>query len=103
MRSTDDTGLFIEAFFVISINDVPEAPTNIYFVYYGIPEYSPIGTVVGRFLVEDEDFGRRLLTELEFEFCSEREGNDYFAIRGNELIIAKELDFDNVENYEICI
>ena len=40
-----------------------------------------------------------------FEFCDSDEawGNEYFEVRGNELVIAKELDYDNVAEYSICM
>ena len=76
MKSTDDFGESVEKHFEITINDVPEPPSDIYFVHYVVAEYSPIGTVIGKFLVHDEDhFRQRLLSDYWFEFCSGNEGN----------------------------
>ena len=59
--------------------------------------------MVGKFFVTDEDQRRRILAESDYwnEFCEsdEAQGNEYFEFRGNELVIAKELDYDNVAEY----
>ena len=90
----------MEANFTIEINDVAEPPSNIYFVQYAelieyaVEVYSPVGTVIGKFVAEYEDeweHSRELSVNefgFTFEFCSMETDEKYFAIVGNELVIA---------------
>ena len=80
------------------------ASSNIYFIYYAFEQYSPVGTVIGRFVAKYEDIQweedvARVLAEASnegftFEFCDETEadGFQFFAIVGDELLIAQEID-----------
>ena len=110
VRSTDEFGYYVENGFTIYINDIAEPPSNIIFVQYSVEQYSPVGTVVGRFVAEYEEpmwEESRALNEFEitFEFCDSfgNEGNSFFKIEGDELLIAEELNWEESDGYSLCV
>ena len=110
VRSTDESGFYVENGFTIYINDVAEPPSKIYFVQYAVEQYSPVGTVIGRFVAEYEE---PLWEELEasnefgftFELCDSfaNEGNSFFSIEGDELLIVEELNWEESDGYSLCV
>ena len=101
VRSTDELGFYVENGFTIYINDVAEPPSKIEFVQYAVEQYSSVGTVVGRLMAKYEEplwEESRALNEFgfTFEFCDSlaNEGNSFFAIEGDELLIAEELNWE---------
>jgi gliding motility-associated-like protein len=64
IRTTDQGGLWYEKSFVISINNINEAPTNIALSPSSIDEHKPNGTDVGTFSATDPDAGNTFNYEL---------------------------------------
>ncbi|WP_462254317.1 T9SS type A sorting domain-containing protein [Ekhidna sp.] len=104
IRSNDGNGGIIEEAFVISINDVNEAPTNIDLSNSSIDESTPIGTVIGSFSTDDEDAGdtHTYAVELGCDACDLAEIFP-FTIVGNELRSNIEFDYENQSSYLITI
>ena len=57
VRTTDGGGLFFEKAFVITVNDVNDAPTDVALTPSSVDENQPIGTTVGTLTTTDQDAG----------------------------------------------
>lgn len=101
IRSTDIEGLYLEKDFIISIIDMPDAPTDIYLYPDYIEENQPIGTLVGELTAEDEDAGESHV----FTFISGpgSADNGDFSIVGNQLYSEKVFQYELQQIYNIRI
>ena len=94
LQTNDGNGGLFEKAFVITINDVNEAPTNISLSNNTIDESNPIGTVVGLFSTTDEDAGQTHTYSLVSGPASAH--NDLFSIVGNQLVSAVVFDYETL-------
>ncbi|MEP1035624.1 cadherin domain-containing protein [Ekhidna sp.] len=95
----DNDGEIFEKEFTITLNDVNEAPTNIFLSNTTIDESNPIGTSVGSLTAEDVD-------QSDVYAYSLKEGNTdnaSFAIDGDQLVTAEILDFETKNTYNLEI
>lgn len=84
IRTTDEDGLSFDKVFVITVNDVNEAPGDIVLSDSSVPPNSPVGTVVGDLSATDPDPG----DTPTFSLTDDAGGQ--FAIAGNQLVIANQ-------------
>jgi len=82
VRTTDNGGLFFEKSFVISINDLSEAPTNLSLSVTSITEGLAIGTTVGTFTSTNVAGGSFSFTLVSGEGATD---NASFTIEGGTL------------------
>lgn len=94
VRSTDDGGLWLEVVFTITVNDVNEAPAALHFYddYNEVLENSPHGHLINVFTTSDPDAGDSHVYALVAGVGDE--GNAFFEIAGNQLLVAADIDFE---------
>ncbi|MEO9644310.1 MAG: cadherin domain-containing protein, partial [Ekhidna sp.] len=97
VQTNDGNGGLFEKTFVITVNDVNEAPTDISLGNATIDESNPAGTLVGMLGVTDEDLTDNHTYSLKNGVID----NASFDITGDELVTAVELDFETKDAYTI--
>lgn len=106
IQTEDDNGDTFEKAFVIAINDVNEAPTDITLDNKSVNESMPLGTLIGILTTEDIDEGDTHTYTIE-EGCVEcrtsGDATDNFIIEGNELRTNTIFDFETQDEYFITI
>jgi hypothetical protein len=102
IRSTDSGGASYDKQFVITINDVNEAPYDIEFTTSPIFQDDPIGTAVGDFSTKDIDDGDTFTYSLVngSGSCTGSDNNN-FSISGNRL--TSTIVFGTPGSYSICV
>lgn len=90
---------FIEKQIIITINDVPEAPTNLTLGASSIAENQPAATAIGTFSTTDQDAGETYT----YTFASGDNDNASFSIVGAELRSAETFDFETQSAYSIRV
>lgn len=93
VRSTDQTGLFVEKALTITVTDVDEAPARPALSRTTVAENSPVGTVVGTLSATDPE-GRPLTWS---------GAAAPFTIVGNELRVADSLDFETRASHALTL
>jgi len=101
VRSTDAGGLFTEAVFVITVNDVNEQPSAIMIDSASVLEGEAIGTTVGTLSTADEDDSDTHTYTLVVGTGSD--DNDSFEISGDELVTAESFDFSVKSSYTVRV
>ncbi|MEQ9403305.1 MAG: tandem-95 repeat protein [Cyclobacteriaceae bacterium] len=101
VRTDDGNGGLLEKAFIITINDVNEAPTDITLSDNTIDESNPSGTVVGSLSTTDEDAGQSYTYSM-VPGTGDTD-NDSFSISGSDLISAEEFDFEIKNDYSVRI
>jgi hypothetical protein len=99
IRVTDQGGLTIDENFIITVNDVNEAPTDISLSANSVAENQPINTVVGTLTATDPD-ARETFT---FSLACVGADNGFFNILGTDLRTSATFDFETKPTYDICI
>ncbi len=101
VQTNDQNGGLFEKAFVITINDVNEAPTGIQLSANSINESTASGTVIGSFATTDEDAGQAHTYSLVSG--TDDTGNASFSITGSQLKTAAVLDFETQNSYTIRV
>lgn len=97
LKATDKTGLSIEKIFNIGINNVNDAPTDIFLLNNTITEFSPVSTKISDLVAIDPEN-----SQMSFELVSNYRNNDKFEIRqeGGKWCLYSKAQFDYmVQNY----
>ena len=83
----------------VKVTDINEAPTDLKLSSLVINENSPLGTKVGEFSTEDEDFDE----EFSYEIVPGSESLDYtyFTIIGNGIFTEKQIDRELTAEYTL--
>ena len=97
VRSTDQAGSFIEKSFVLTINNLNEAPTAILLSNATVAENEASGTLIGTLSTTDQDVSNPNLT---FELLT---GSNFVQIIGNQLQTSASLDFESNPTFDIAI
>ncbi len=84
--------------FTITVNNVPEPPTDIVLSNSAVNEGAPVGTVVGTLGAS----GGEVATTFEL-VDSEPNDNGSFSIEGNQLITAAVFNFETKESYAVRV
>ncbi len=101
IRATDSTQLFTEQSFVILVDNVNEAPTNIVVPNKSIAENRPAGTVVSVLSTTDADVGETFTYSLVPTATTG--DNIRFEIVGNELRTNRKLNFEAQSSHQLRI
>ena len=101
VRTTDGGGLFFEKAFVITVNDVNEAPTDIALAPTSIDENQPVGTAVGTLTTTDPDAGDTFTYTLVTGAGDT--DNASFGIVGGQLVTAAVFDFETQASYSVRV
>ena len=101
VRTTDGGGLFFEKAFVITVNDVNDAPTDVALTPSSVDENQPIGTTVGTLTTTDQDAGDTFTYALVAGTGSTDNGS--FAIVGDQLVTAALFDFELQSAYSVRV
>jgi len=101
VRVTDQGGLSYEKDFVITINNVNDAPTGISLDNASIAENNPAGTAVGNFSATDQDAGDTFVYSLVAGPGST--DNASFQIVGDQLQTNAVFDYETQSSYSIRV
>jgi hypothetical protein len=98
---TDQGGLTFDKNFVVTVNNVNEAPTGIFLSNSAVDENQPINTVVGGLTATDPDAGATFTFSLT---CAVPGADDIsFNVNGSNLQTSAVFDFETKSVYNICI
>ncbi len=86
VQVTTETGYSVSGQYVVLVEEANDAPFNLEFSGDSIVQRQPVGTLVGKFSVEDQDPG----DEHTFTLT---QGAEFFGIQGNQLILNADLNF----------
>jgi len=101
LRATDSGGLFLEAPFIITVNDINDAPTALLLNAAKIPENNQVGDEIGTFITQDQDVWDSHTYHLVAGPGDT--GNAAFAIDGNRLLAAQSFDYEAQTSYSIRV
>ena len=101
IRVTDQNALTFDQNFVISVNNINEAPTNISLSSNTVDEILPVNTVVGGLTAADPDAGATFTFSLACAAPGADDGS--FNILGTNLRTSAVFDFETKSTYSICI
>ncbi|MEP4598815.1 MAG: LamG-like jellyroll fold domain-containing protein, partial [Cyclobacteriaceae bacterium] len=99
LRGDNGEGTTYETYFIISLNDLNDAPTDILLPESTIDEGAEVGSVIGTLSATDEDAANVHTYTLVDGFGD----NASFQIVGNELQVAEVFDFDDKSSYSIRV
>jgi ELWxxDGT repeat protein len=99
IRSTDQDGLFTEKVFIISVNDVNEAPTDIALSNNTIDENAGANASIGNLTTSDEDAGNTFTYSLVAGTGDT--DNAAFNINGATLRATTGLNFESKSSYSV--
>ncbi len=100
VRSTGQTGQYIEDAFTVAVTDINEAPTDIALSSATIAENQPAGTTIGSFGTADPDGGAFIYQLLSGAGSAD---NSSFNIAGNTLQTAVAFDYETKNSYTIRV
>jgi VCBS repeat-containing protein len=105
VRTDDGNGGTYDKQFVINVNDVNEAPTDISLDSSSVDENEPANTVVGNLSTTDQDTGDSHTYSLEDTGGCAGLGpdNDSFNIAGAQLRSSEVFDYEATDSYVICV
>ena len=101
VRSTDQTGLFTEKAFVVSVTDVNEAPTDIAISASTIAENAGANAVVGSLSTTDADAGNTFTYTLVAGTGDT--DNAAFSISAGALVANSSFDFETKSSYTVRV
>jgi len=101
IRVTDQGGLSIDKNFVITVNNLNEAPTAISLSANSVNENQPVNTVVGALTATDLDAGATFTFSLTCAVAGADDGS--FNILGTNLRASAIFDFETKSSYNICV
>ena len=101
LRVTDQGGLTFDKDFVITVNNVNEAPTDISLSNTAVDENQPVNTVVGTLTATDPDAGATFTFSLGCTLAGADDAS--FNILGTNLQTSAIFDFETRSAYSICI
>ena len=97
----DQGGLTFEENFVITVNNLNEAPTNVLLSHTMVDENQPFNTMVGTLTAIDPDTGATFTFSL---ICAAPSADNMsFNISGTNLRTSTTFDFETKSTYNICI
>ncbi|MEQ9166079.1 MAG: Ig-like domain-containing protein, partial [Fulvivirga sp.] len=99
VRSTDQGGLFFEKSFIISINNINEAPNNITLSANTVAENNAVNTVIGLLIASDPDPGNTFV----YTMAPSGVDNASFNISGNQLRASSGFNFETNSTYSISV
>jgi hypothetical protein len=91
VRSTDNTGLWVEQKFTIDVLDINESPTNIELSNYNIYDGKPVDTYIGTLSTRDDDNNGPYTYSLVMGEGSTN--NNQFKIANDSLLSATQFDY----------
>ncbi|MFH6985602.1 cadherin domain-containing protein [Marinoscillum luteum] len=97
---TDGYDLTFTKSFLLSTNDVNEAPTNLALSVSTVDENTTVGDKVGDFSSDDQDTGA---AEATFSLKDGATDNAAFTITDNALYVAEVFDFETRSSYEVTV
>ncbi|MEO9872789.1 cadherin domain-containing protein [Ekhidna sp.] len=97
IQTDDGNGGTFEKAFIISINNVNEAPTDISLANSTVDESNPVGTLIGLLDVTDED----LTDNYTYSLKGGVTDNESFGIDEDQLVTTVELDFETKASYTV--
>lgn len=97
IRVTDSDNQTYDEQFVIAVNDLNEAPTDIVLSNSSVNENVPLGTVIGTLSATDPDAGST------FTFSEVNDPDNKFAVVANELRVDGALDFETKANHNLTV
>jgi len=97
----DQGGLVFDKNFVVMVNNLNEAPTDIFLSVNSVNENQPANTVVGALTATDPDVGALFTFNLTCAVAGVDDG--FFYILGTDLRTSAIFDFDTKSAYNICI
>lgn len=101
IRVTDQGGLTLDKNFIVTVNDINEAPTMISISNLTVTENQPINTVIGELTAVDPDLGATFTFSLT---CAVAGVDDQsFNISGTSLQISTSFDFETQNMFDVCI
>jgi hypothetical protein len=99
IRVTDQGGLTFDKNFVVSVNNLNEAPTGISLSASSVDENQPVNTVVGALTATDPDAGATFTFSLACTAAGADDGS--FNILGTNLRTSATFDFETKSAYNI--
>ncbi|MEQ8775202.1 MAG: cadherin domain-containing protein [Marinoscillum sp.] len=100
VKATDAYDLTFTKSFLLSTNDVNEAPTNLTLSASTVDENSMVGSKVGDFSSDDQDTDA---AEATFTLKDGVTDHAAFTITDNALYVAELLDFETRSSYEVTV
>ncbi|MFA5916985.1 MAG: hypothetical protein WC850_01975 [Candidatus Gracilibacteria bacterium] len=102
VQSVDSLGAMIEKQFVITINDINQAPTDITLSSNNLNENLPIGTTIGNLTGTDDGEDTNTMT---YSFTCTTPGIDdaSFTLSGTVLSNNSAFDYETKNTYNICV
>lgn len=101
IRVTNQGGLTFDENFIVTVNNVNEAPTGILLSNTTVNENQPVNTVVGVLSATDPDAGPTFTFSLA---CAAAGADDAsFNILGTDLRTSATFDFETKSTYNLCI
>ncbi|MFO0745328.1 MAG: cadherin domain-containing protein [Myxococcota bacterium] len=98
VRQTDAGGLYAESTWTIAVDDVDELPQDIALDVASVSEDAEVGSLVGHLsAVGDPDVGDH------HTFVISADPDGFFALDGNELHLAKAVDFEAAPSHSVWI
>ena len=101
VRTIDSGSNLIDRVFVITVNNVNDAPTDIALAPSSVDENQPIGTTVGTLTTTDQDFGDSFTYTLVAGVGAT--DNASFGIVGGQLVTAAVFDFETQASYSVRV
>ena len=101
VRVTDQGGLSFDKNFVVTVNNVNEAPTDIFLSNVTVDENQPVNTVVGILSATDPDTGATFTFTLACAVPGADDGS--FNILGTDLRTSAVFDFEMKSAYNLCV
>ena len=101
LRVVDNGGKTLEKDFVITVEDVPEAPTDLALSAQTVKEKAQSGTKVGDLSAKDEDAG----DSLTYALINDADGRFVIGPDGQSVIVADDtkLDFETATSHKIAV
>jgi hypothetical protein len=97
VRSTDEGGLSTDEEFIISVDDLNDAPISVTLSNISVVENKPSGSLVGDLSTDDKD------SSDTFTYSLAGVDADSFTISGDELLTAEVMDFESKSIYNLVV
>ena len=101
VRSTNDSNLYVEKSFTITVNDINEPPTNVTLSQNTVSENVVVGTEIGTFTTSDPD-NNNTYTYI-FDVTTPTESTNTFEIVGDKLKTKVLLNYEIKSSYAITV
>jgi ELWxxDGT repeat protein len=101
VRSTDQTGLFVEKSFLVSVSNVNEVPSDISLSSNSIAENAVVNATVGSLATTDPDVGNTFTYTLVVGAGAG--DNGAFNINGSNLRASSSFNFESMSSYSVRV